>query len=254
MARFKYQALLPGGSQQQGYIEAEDEREAASLLTRQGFRPLSLEPAREEGQGRRGLAAFSTLAGRNARLSQAEIDFFTSQLAMLLKAGLQLDTALKLLARHGNEEKLSRFCRELERKLKEGKPLSRALVDYPWFSPIYVNMVRAGEEGGMLPEMLERLSRYQEEMRELKQFVVSSSIYPAFLLVVGLAAILLLLGVILPRFEVVFAGLNQELPAHVRLLMQAARLVSGHPLATAAILLAPPLGLAIFLRTPEGRA
>jgi len=190
---------------------------------------------------------------RKDGLTRGDIEFFTTQMTLLLRSGLPLDAALRTLRQHGHRPAFRQFAGELEKKLKEGKSFSQALADSPHFSPMYINIVRAGEEGGALPEMLGRLTEYQATFQELKQFIISASLYPLFLLVVGFSAVLILLTVILPRFEVLFADMGQDLPFHVRLLMDTAKRISDHPFITLCLLTLPPAVAIAFLKTAGGR-
>lgn len=250
MALFKYTALDSRNQSRDGVLEGADKEAVAKLLMQQGLRPLEILSFQ---QGKKKalplLARFS-----HDKLTRSDLDFFTTQLALLLNSGLSLDAALRTLRQHSHKPAFKQFTGELEKKLKEGKSFSQALAEYPNFSPMYVNIVRAGEEGGALPAMLGKIADYQATFQELRQFIVSSSIYPVFLLVVGFISILILLTVILPRFEVLFAGMGHELPLHVRIMMDTAKAISNHPLITMVVLAAPPAAATCYLKTPDGRA
>ncbi|MGV1100711.1 type II secretion system F family protein [Thiovibrio sp. JS02] len=250
MRSFKYAALDGDNRLQEGVLDALDQSEAAARLKKQGYRPLSI----REQRG----SAFSfdifRHRFRQEKLTRADIDFFTNQIGLLLQSGLALDHALRVMKRHSNKPAFQRFVGELEQKIKEGKSFSQALSDYPHFSSMYINIVRAGEEGGILPAMLMRIASYQVAFQELKQYVISASIYPLFLLVVGFGAIIILLTTILPRFEILFEGMGQELPGHVAMLMATAKLISSHPFLTALVLAGPPLGAVSYLKSPAGKA
>ena len=244
MARFVYTALDTAGQVRHGVIDAGAEDEAAARLRASGFRPLSLAP---EKSGRE-LPAWLRLGRRE------DIEFFTRQMGMLIAAGLGLDRALRVLRQHTGREGLSEMVAEIERKIKEGKSFSQALADYPeHFSSMYVNIVRAGEEGGILPAMLQKITDYQAASQELRQFIVSASIYPMFLLVVGFVAVVILVTAILPRFEVLFAGMGRELPVNVRMLMALARGVSSHPVVSLLVAAGVPAAAVRYLRSPAGK-
>ena len=249
MAFYKYTALDGSNVSHEGVLEASDPGVVAKRLVQQQLRPLVIKPFRPEGKKAPPLLS----RFRKEGLARADIDFFTNQIALLLNSGLSLDAALRTLRRHSHKPAFRQFTGDLEKKLKEGKSFSQALADDPNFSPMYVNIVRAGEEGGALPQMLGKIDEYQTTFQELKQFIVSASLYPLFLLVVGFAAILILLTVILPRFEVLFADMGQDLPLHVRLMMDTAKAISNHPLLFLCLLTIPPAGATWYLRTPDGR-
>ncbi len=143
---------------------------------------------------------------------------------------------------------------EIERALKEGKSFSQALADHPkYFPPMYVNMVKAGEEGGILPAMLKKTSEYQATFQELKQFIVSASIYPVILMAIGLIAVTILITTILPRFEILFEGMGRDLPFNVKIMMDVANIVSNHLILTAVIIVVPIFSLTSYLSTKEGK-
>lgn len=249
MGRFKYTALDGENAQQSGTFEAPDREAAAKRLLQQGLRPLTITAQQQSGK------PLLTFGGnfKKGKLNRADIDFFTNQIGLLLKSGLSLDAALRVMKRHSGKEAFQRFIGEIEQKIKEGKSFSQALADYPNFSPMYINIVRAGEEGGILPAMLMRIAGYQAAFQELKQFVVSASIYPLFLLAVGMLAILILLTTILPRFEVLFEGMGQELPANVAMLMALAKGIGNHPIVTLLAIAGPPAALVAYFKTEDGR-
>ncbi|MFZ5765952.1 MAG: type II secretion system F family protein [Thermodesulfobacteriota bacterium] len=251
MPLFKYKVAEGNRSIREGVVEEADREAAARKLMLQGLRPLEIAPYSGKGGKKIRLPTFFDRQG--GKISTMEIEFFTKQIAMLLSAGLSLDAALRVMKNHSQKEAFKEFCGSLERKLKEGKSFSQALSDYPYFSPMYVNIVRAGEEGGILPAMLNRISEYQSTFQELRQYIISASVYPLILLIVGVIAVIILVTTILPRFEVLFQGIGQQLPGHVALLMAVAGFVSNNLLLTL-LLIFGPIALAVwYLRSPEGR-
>ncbi|MFZ5760638.1 MAG: type II secretion system F family protein [Thermodesulfobacteriota bacterium] len=251
MPLFKYKVAEGDRSIREGVVEEADREAAARKLMLQGLRPLEIAPY--SGKGGKKIRLPALFDRQGGKISTMEIEFFTKQIAMLLSAGLSLDAALRVMKNHSQKEAFKEFCGSLERKLKEGKSFSQALSDYPYFSPMYVNIVRAGEEGGILPAMLNRISEYQSTFQELRQYIISASVYPLILLIVGVIAVIILVTTILPRFEVLFQGIGQQLPGHVALLMAVAGFVSNNLLLTL-LLIFGPIALAVwYLRSPEGR-
>ncbi len=250
MGLYKYSALSADNSSRDGVIEALDKESAARHLKKQGLRPLMIKEQRESGLS---FTLFKKRLSQRQKLNKADIEFFTNQIGLLLKSGLSLDGALRIMKQHSSKPAFSQFIGEIERKIKEGKSFSQALADYPHFSPMYINIVRAGEEGGILPAMLIRIAGYQAAFQELKQFVISSAIYPLFLLAVGIIAIIILLTAILPKFEVLFEGMGQDLPGHVRMLMDTAAFITNNKILTLLLLAGPPAGIIFYFKTPEGK-
>ena len=248
MALFNYSALDYENALKEGVVDGTDKAMVARKLLSQGLRPLEIKSHSEPKS-----PLFSMELFKRETITRADIEFFTKQIALLLDAGLSLDGALRVMKQNSNKPVFRDFMGQLERRLKEGKSFSQALAEYPQFSPMYVNVVKAGEEGGILPEMLTKMTEYQATFHELKQFVISASIYPAFLLVVGFAAICMLLLVILPRFEILFSGLGKDLPVNVAMMMGFAKLVRAHYLVALILLIAPPALLVSYLRSGKGK-
>ncbi|HSH13056.1 MAG TPA: type II secretion system F family protein [Desulfurivibrionaceae bacterium] len=248
MALFSYIAQDSANQIKHGTLEEVSREAAAARLMRSGLRPLEV---------RRAMAGRSSLIFKplqRDRVTRADIAFLTKQVSLLLGAGLSLDAALRTIKQHTQKPSFRDFVGDLERRLKEGKSFSEVLAEHPnYFSPMYVNIVKAGEEGGILPAMLDRIAEYQASFDELKQFIISASIYPAFLLLVGLTAVIILVGAILPRFELLFAGMGQVLPFHVQLMIGTARLIGDHLLIVALVVFGLPLALFRYLRSEEGR-
>jgi len=248
MSLFNYTALDNTNKLNKGVIDELDKQSAARSLLDKGLRPLEIKLHHESKSFHFSMAAF-----RKDKLTKADIDFFTTQIALLLKAGLSLDAALRTMRQNSQKPAFKKFTAEIERKLKEGKSFSEALSDYPMFSSMYVSIARAGEEGGILPSMLARIADYQKTFQELGQYVVSASIYPLILLMVGVVAIGILVTTILPRFQVLFQGMGHKLPLNVKIMMEASAFLSNHIFLALLALSTPIIGLVYFIKSPQGR-
>jgi len=248
MALYDYTALNRENAVHEGVIDGPDRSAVARKLLHQGLRPLEI---KSHSKAKEGFALPDIF--RRDKISRTDIEFFTKQIALLLDAGLSLDAALRVMRQNSNKQAFKEFTGQIERKLKEGKAFSQALADYPQFSSMFVNIAKAGEEGGILPQMLKKMSEYQTTFQELKQFVISASIYPAFLLVVGFLAICMLVIFILPKFEVLFTDIGTQLPASVTVMMTVAHFVRNHVLIALILLLSPPIGLISYIRSAKGR-
>lgn len=231
-----------------GTIDDSSREAVAVRLLKSGLRPMEINLASASK------SRFSLKWFRRERVSRQSIDFFTKQVSLLLGAGLSLDKALRTIKQHSQNPAFSEFVGDIERKLKEGSSFSEALAVYPkYFSPMYVNIVRAGEEGGILSAMLVRIAEYQATSEELKKYIVSAAIYPAFLLLVGLSAVIILITAILPRFELLFEGMGQVLPFHVRVMISSSHLIGDHLLLFAGLLIGVPLLLFQYFRSERGQ-
>lgn len=249
MGLYDYTAVDAGNQVKEGTLDVADTAAAAKKLMMQGLRPIEIRQHSGDKKTSLSLDLF-----RSKKITRTDITFFTKQMALLLNAGLSLDASLRTLNRYSAKPAFREFTGQLERKLKEGKSLSQALSDYPkHFSSMYINIVRAGEEGGILPSMLLKINEYQAAFQELRQFVISSSIYPAILMVTGIVCLLFLFTVILPRFEILFKDMGTEIALHVRIMMDIAKFVNSHLILTLILLFAPPAVLVWYLRTEDGK-
>jgi len=248
MSLYSYSALDSKNEIKSGIVDDMDKEAVSRLLMRQGLRPLEIRSYTKTKK------AVSFEKFQRKTITKTDIAFFTKQIALLLNAGLSLDGSLRVMNQHAHKPAFKEFTGQIERALKEGKSFSQALADFPkHFPPMYINMVKAGEEGGILPAMLKKTSEYQTTFLELKQFIVSASIYPVLLMVIGLAALTILITAILPRFEVLFEGMGKQLPINVKIMMDTAKLVSNHFILTILFILGPPVALISYLKTTEGK-
>ncbi len=215
MALFHYQVLTAAGEPQAGQLEAGSLEEAVARLQDQGHIVLKAVPA--EAAPARG--TFGRLFERRA-LAAEEILQFTEQLAVLLSAGQPLDRALGILLDLPESERARRVIEKIREAVRSGASLSEALErQHGLFSRLYVNMVRAGEVGGALDQTLRKLAAYLARQAELRQQVISASIYPTILLALVFAAVGVLVGYVVPRFIPIFAGMGQELPLVTRIVL-----------------------------------
>lgn len=179
---------------------------------------------------------------------------FTQQLTGLLNAGITLERALAILSELQLGEKLEDVIRQLRRSLEAGLSFTAALEKFPeYFPPLFINMVRAGEAGGILPRVLERLTRYQEDELRLRRFISSSLVYPAFVLAASILALIFFVTVVIPSFQQIFESMGAELPFLTRMVLFCGRLFLRFWWVLLLIVTGAVLGLLKFITTPEGR-
>jgi type II secretory pathway component PulF len=178
-------------------------------------------PASAEAGGTAKAHASAAAAASVQTMSHTQQHLFTEQLALLLGAGMTLDEALGILEKRMKHPKLHAMSKGLHQALVEGRSLSQALKDYPKiFSPLYVNMVAAGEASGTLPDILKRLVRYLAELKELRDRVQQALVYPAILVLVGILMVTVFMTVMVPKLLKFFTDTNQELPFATQMLMK----------------------------------
>jgi general secretion pathway protein F len=213
MPIFSYRATTLEGAVLEGAIEAADERAAVERLKISGMIPLKVFTYQDGIKKRFQL-----------RSSKGDLLNFTTELAALLGAGLPLDRSLNILSGISESTATQNIIQAVLKSIREGSSFSEALQKHPrMFSKLYINMIRAGEAGGVLDEVLEKLNEFLESAKELKEQVVSSMIYPIILLATGGLSIIILLIYVLPKFSVIFAELGSSLPLPTEILLTVSR-------------------------------
>ncbi|WP_024298957.1 type II secretion system F family protein [Methylomicrobium lacus] len=215
MPLYAYKAINSLGETEEGVRDASDEASLIGLLQAEGYIPIKVSPA--SAKNFLGLS----LGAKQTKLSQKEIGMFTSELATLLDSGLPLDKSLTVLIDLTEDnEKLSKLIARVLEKVKGGSSLADALDKQPGvFSRFYLNMIRAGEAGGSLGDVLNRLAEYLERSRELKDTVSTALIYPAVLLVMSLASLFVMLIFVVPQFTEMFESAGQQLPVSTQIVV-----------------------------------
>ncbi|PLW70420.1 type II secretion system F family protein [Pseudohalioglobus lutimaris] len=214
MATFSYKAVSRDGKTRQGVIDADGLELASRQLRSQGLTLLKLEQGGKLDQAEKA-------AGKPP--TRQEILSMTSELAVLLRAGLPLDRALKVLIDMAAQPSMLQLLNELLKAVKGGKSLSTALQHHEkLFGTFYISMVRSGEASGQLSAVLDRLVEYLENAKTNRDSVVSALIYPAILLVVAVLSIVLMLGFVVPQFESLFEDMGDALPVLTQVVLSGA--------------------------------
>ncbi|WP_428334843.1 type II secretion system F family protein [Novosphingobium sp.] len=242
---FRYRAVRPDGSQVSGEIEASDKGDAITRIRRTGATPIDL----------RALAAGTAKpAGKTRRQPRAISRALIGELAVLLGAGLPLDRALALAIDNIENAAAAQAMGVLLIAVREGAPLSRAMLDNPaLFTPAEAAMAEAGEAGGKLADALERLSDMLEQEAALQRILVTSMIYPIALLVIAVSVIGLMLLYVVPQFEHLLDNTRAKLPAATLAVIGASRLLREDGLWALIVLIGITLGLRQGLRRPAVR-
>ncbi len=221
MPVFTYKAADRAGRTIDGVMEAHDSQAVIERLHREEYFPVRVERA----DGRPRLGGLSLGFGGGQRVPARDLLTFTQQLSTLVDAGIPLDRALTILGDLSVSPRLRQIVQDVGQSVRTGSTLADALSRHhprP-FSRLYINTVRAGEKGGVLEASLRRLAEHLEATRELRDALTSAVVYPAFVLSVGIAAIIFLMTFVLPRFAVIFADLGQDLPLPTRILLAISR-------------------------------
>ncbi|MDA8388855.1 MAG: type II secretion system F family protein [Nitrospiraceae bacterium] len=208
MALFSYKAASFEGKLTNGVIEAADEGAAISSLKSSGVIILDI----RSGRG--------AASGRFFKKKKYDLLTFTTELSSLLNAGLPLDRALGILSVISEDRGMRQTVESVLKSVKEGSSFSEALHKHPDVFPrLYINMVRAGEAGGVLDTVLDNLNQFLEARKELKDQVASAVIYPAILVATSGVSIIFLLAYVLPKFNSIFQDMGGSLPFSTRALL-----------------------------------
>jgi len=207
--QFTYKTTDYNGKIEYGQAEADSREQLIAILKSRGKIPLEIKSETKMHS-----------SVRISRFSKKERLNFTQQLAGLLNAGISLEKALGILNRIILRGELANIIQQLQRLLQEGHSFTAALEKHPrHFPALYINMVRAGEAGGILPQVLDRLAKYQEEELNLRNFIISSLIYPVILGFASLGLLLLYMIVVVPKFEPIFAEMDTGIPLITKIVM-----------------------------------
>lgn len=243
MAVFSYKATTPDGTVIEGVIEAADEHIAVERLRNSGVIPLKVTAP---GSGPR--------AGFFSRSGKGDILTFTSELSSLLGAGLPLDRSLNILTEISESPEMKEIIRTILKSIREGSAFSDALVKHPkTFPKLYVNMIRAGEAGGVLDVVLDKLNEFLESTKELKDHLFSALIYPVILLGTGGMSIIVLLVYVLPKFSIIFAEMGSTMPLPTQIIIGLSNAVKYYWWMFFAGIAGLWVVMRNYIRTEEGR-
>lgn len=247
MPSFRYRAAAAAGGTRVGEVEALDLDQAIGRVRDLGLTPIQLDPA-----GARAAAPRFSLPKR--RVSASELILFTRQLETMVDAGLPLLSALETLESQSGDASLRDAVRGVRAAVERGSTLTEAMRAYPHcFPTLYTNLVHAGEEGGLLPAMLDRLGGVLEHQEETRQRIQSAVFYPLIVVSELLVAFIVLVKLVLPKFATLFRNLNAELPLPTRVLIAVSDLFEAYGWQALAVAVLLGVGAASWLNTERGR-
>ncbi len=206
MPKFSYTAVDARGKQANGFVEANDQNDAITQIRQLGFYPQRLDEAKEE-EGAVGPDNKLVVRKGGGKVKSKVLTIFTRQLATLIEAGLPLMRSLNTLAKQERNPVMRSTMLQLATEVEGGGTFSEALAQHPRiFDKLYVNMVKAGELGGVLEIVLNRLAEFQEKSQKIKGKVLAAMVYPLVVLVIAGAILTFLLIFIVPKFQQIFHG------------------------------------------------
>ena len=250
MPVFVYRAADQQGKTIDGVMDAADARAVVERLQRDAYYPIRVAP-----QGGATGLGLDVRTWRQRRVTTRDVVEFTQQLATLVDAGLPLDRALVILEELTTHPRIREIVADVLRSVRGGSSLSDALAKHhprP-FSRLYINMVRAGEKGGVLEQTLQRLAELLREAQEFREAVVSAAIYPALLTLVGAGAVVFLLTFVIPRFGEIFKDLGQDLPLPTQVLLSVSGAVKSYWWVVGLLVALSVMATRMALSSPAGR-
>jgi type IV pilus assembly protein PilC len=244
MAVFVYTGRTRGGQTINGEMEAANREAVVARLRMQQVIATGVRTKPRE----------ITIPGIGGRVTEKDIVVFTRQFATMIDAGLPLVQCLEILATQQENKLFKKVLTEIRSSVEGGSTFAAALKQHPKiFSTLYANMVEAGEAGGILDTILNRLAVYMEKAMSLKKKVKSAMIYPSTIVTVAVVVVIFLLVFVIPTFKTMFEGFGAALPLPTQIVLETSRIVRSYFLIGVGVIVAAIVGLKYWYGTASGR-
>lgn len=244
---YSYKARAYTGQLLSGTITAESEAAVAAYIRDKGYFVTQIKVQKSAN-------SFRALLTSLQRVSSKELAVFCRLFSTMVDAGLSLVICLSILIEQTYNPKLKAALQVIYKKVQEGEPLSKAMNEYPAVFPeIMINMVEAGEVGGVLDEVLGRLATHFEKEHKLNERVKSAMVYPAVVISMALLSVSFILLFVLPTFMKMFENMNIEVPLPTRILLALSGLLTNYGIWLVVILAVGGYGLVLLVRQPKNR-
>lgn len=242
MPLYSYEAVDVSGRKIKETTSSSDEETLKSALREKGLIPLSI------------AASESKRDSFLRRITAKDLLTFTQELGNLLDAGLPIDRALYVLSEHSEKMSFRTIIREVYIDIQKGNPLSQSMGKHKVFPRIYVNMIRAGETGGMLETVIKRLVSFLETTIAFKEEITSAMIYPILLTTVGGLAVAVLMLYVVPNFSKIFTDMGQALPLPTLILIKISEIFASYWWAFAIAVIAFVFIIRGYAKTTAGKS
>ncbi|MEK8023445.1 MAG: type II secretion system inner membrane protein GspF [Candidatus Hydrogenedentota bacterium] len=247
MPAFAYKAMDTANKEVSGRIDAANEKLVSQQLRDRGLRPLEISAVAEGGMGEF-MQKF-----RKKKVKASDRMTFTRQLATLIEAGLPLLRALTILTEQSENPTLKQMIEEIKNSVQGGSSFSEAIAKYPdVFNKLYVSMVKAGEVGGVLEVVLDRLAEFAEKDAQLMTKVKGAMVYPAIMVLVAVIVITILMAFVIPQFTELFGSMGATLPLPTRVLISISNVIKTFWWAIFAAIGGMHFGSQAWFKTPAG--
>ena len=248
MPTYRYESRSAAGKVQAGLISAPNLAAASQQLRARGDYILTLAPG--DAVVKKSVLEFSINFGPGMK----DILNFTSQLAVMIRAGISIRAAIEGIADQAANPKFKAMLNQMRKDVESGKQFSDALNRYPKvFSPLYINMVKASELSGGFSKMLDRIAEYLAQQIETRGMVVGAMIYPMIIGLMAVGTTIFLLAFVLPRFMVIFQGHEAALPTPTKILLAMSSFLINYWYLLLAAVVAAVWGFFLLLKTEWGR-
>ena len=252
MAKFSYTAVDAKGKQATGVVEANDQNDAIAQIRQLGFYPQRLDEAKDTDKT---LTGKPKIKKKGGRVKMRILTVFTRQLATLIDAGLPLLRSLNTLAKQERNVVMRNTMLDLATTVESGSTFSEALAQHPGiFNKLYVNMVKAGELGGVLEIVLTRLAEFQEKSQKIKGKVLAAMVYPVVVLCIAILILGFLLTFIVPKFQQIYADAlpGKPLPAITQFVIDLSHLLTSQWYFVIGGIALVVIGFKVFASSPAG--
>jgi type IV pilus assembly protein PilC len=272
MPKFNYVAMDSRGKETKGTLEVANQTEAIGRLKEMGYFPTKVveadkakaggaakkggKPAPKAGEKKKKMSLNIAIPGFGGKVKPKVLTTFTRQLATLVDAGLPLLRGLRVLEKQERSPVLKRIILELAASIEGGSTFSEGLAQHPKvFNRLFINMVKAGELGGVLEVVLNRLSEFMEKAQKIKGKVVAAMFYPAAVMIVAAGILIVLMVFVVPKFKLIFQDMleGQPLPGFTNLVLGISEMIAGHFVWAAIITVVLVIILKFVLKTKFGR-
>ncbi|MCM8813049.1 MAG: type II secretion system F family protein [Candidatus Omnitrophica bacterium] len=251
MPVFAYKARDAAGKIADGTMEAPHKGIVADKLRQMGFHVVGIS---EQAAAAGGGVLEGDLLEKFQRVGTRDLVIFNNQLATMISSGMTLISSLNVLGQQIENKKLQQIILAVRDDVERGNPFSGALEKYPQaFSPLFVNMIRAGETGGAMDVILHRLAIFSEQAEEIRNNVKTAMTYPFVILVVSLSVILFLVMGVFPKFEAMFNSMNVPLPLPTQILLNLSHFLRSKWPVLLALIIGGGIGFFRYAATPAGR-
>ena len=271
MPKFNYVAMDSRGKETKGTLEVANQNEAIGRIKEMGFFPTKVvedkggpaqgaakkAPSKSGKKGGVNLNFQISIPGLSGRVKSKVLTTFTRQLATLVQAGLPLLRGLRVLQKQERNANLKKILGDLSVSIEGGSTFSEALAQHPKvFNRLFVNMVKAGEIGGVLEVVLKRLSEFMEKAQKIKGKVIAAMFYPCAVLVVATAIMGVLMVMVIPKFREIFEGTlggGRKLPGFTSFVLDISTAIKDHIVRTLLEILSVVIVFNVFIRLKFGR-